>query len=287
MNPRQLAQQVLDTLPPNALIAETSLAGPGFINIVLADPALAAHARLLAADPRYGVPQPAEPQKVIVDYGGPNVAKPLHVGHLRAAIIGQALVNLFRFLGHDVTGDAHLGDWGTQMGMLICELRRREPELPYFDAAYSGPYPDESPVTVDELSEMYPVASARSKSDPDEAEAARQATAELQGGRPGYHALWRHFWNVSVADLRVDYADLGIHFDLWLGESDAQPEMPRLVAELREQGYAELSDGALIMDISRPEDKKELPPLMLVKSDGAMLLWHQRPDDDLDADARI
>ena len=274
MNPRALAQAVVDALPPNDLIAEVSLAGPGFINIRVADDALARHVDAMAHDARLGVPVVAENGAVptiMIDYGGPNVAKPLHVGHLRAGIIGQALVNLFTALGYQVIGDAHLGDWGKQMGMLICELARRRPDLVYFDAAYTGPYPQESPVTIDDLAEMYPLAAARAKEDPAEDEAARLATVDLQQGRPGYRALWQHFRDVSVADLSTDYRDLGIDFHYWLGESDAQPIMPQLVEELQRAHFAHVSDGAIVMDVADPDDKKELPPLMLVKSDGAVL----------------
>lgn len=271
-NPRQIAQGVADALAENPLFSEVSLAGPGFINLRVTDGFVAQVAQEMLADEtgRLGVNTAVYPQTVIVDYGGPNVAKPLHVGHLRAAIIGESIKRTARFLGHNVLGDVHLGDWGLQMGQIITELERRHPDWPYFDPAYSGPYPDESPITIQELEEIYPTASARCKSDPDAMEQARQATTELQNKRPGYYALWRHFVNVSVADLKQNYDKLGVHFDLWLGESDVQDIIPGMVADLQARGIAQESDGAIIVPIEEDGDKKELPPLMLVLSSGAV-----------------
>lgn len=273
-NPRQIAQTVLESLDGAArssVFAEVNVAGPGFINIRLDDDYLARHLQEMAADERLGVPSVAEPRNVIVDFGGANVAKPMHVGHLRASIIGDSIQRLFKFKGDRVTGDIHMGDWGLQMGMLITEVQRRQPDLPYFDAEYSGPYPEQSPVTMEDLQEMYPVVSARCKEDPQAMEAARQATKELQEGRPGYYALWQHFVDVSIASLKQDFDALNIHFDLWLGESHADPYLEPMIAQLREQGYATESEGALIVPVDRPDDKTEIPPLMLLKSDGAAL----------------
>jgi arginyl-tRNA synthetase len=195
----------------------------------------------------------------------------MHIGHLRPSIIGESLVRIFRCYGHTVISDIHMGDWGTQMGQLIAEIERREPELPYFDADYRGPYPEESPVTMDDLGEIYPAASARFKENPEFAEAARRATKELQEGRPGYHALWQHFVDVSIAALREDFDRLAVDFDLWLGESHAYDRIAPLVEQLKEQGYAHDSAGALIVDIAEPDDKSEIPPMMLLKSDGSVL----------------
>ncbi len=271
-NPRQIAQGVADALAENPLFSEVTLAGPGFINLRLADDFVAQVAQGMKQDAsgRLGVNTAVSPQTVIVDYGGPNVAKPLHVGHLRAAIIGESIKRTARFLGHNVLGDVHLGDWGLQMGQIITELERRNPDWLYFDPAYTGPYPEESPITIQELEEIYPTASARCKSDPEAMEQARQATTELQNKRPGYYALWRHFVNVSIVDLKQNYDKLGVHFDLWLGESDVQDIIPDMVADLRARGIAEESDGAIIVPIEEDEDKKELPPLMLVMSSGAV-----------------
>jgi arginyl-tRNA synthetase len=270
-NPCQIAQQIVDVLAASPVFRDVSIAGPGFINFVLTDEFLAAHVQAMAADEWLGCEPVAVPQKIIVDYGGANIAKPLHVGHLRAAIIGECLKRLARFLGHDVLGDIHLGDWGLQMGMVISELERRWPDLPYFDADYQGDYPAESPVTIADLEEIYPAVSSRAKAEPAVMEAAKQATFLLQADHPGYRVLWQHIHDVSVADLKTDYDRLNITFDLWLGESDTQERIPAMIARLRSEGLAYQSQGALIVDVAEPGDKKEVPPLMLVKSDGAIL----------------
>lgn len=269
-NPREIAAAVVDQLSARVgdVFAEVSLAGPGFINLRLDDTFLAGFVQQMADDPngRLGVDKSVDPQKIIVDYGGPNVAKPLHVGHIRAAIIGESIKRLARFIGHSVIGDIHLGDWGLQIGQVIIEVREREPDLIYFDRDFEGPYPDEPPFTIADLDEIYPVASAKAKSDPEWMAAAQEATAELQSGRPGYVALWRHIVEVSKADLKKNYDNLNVEFDLWLGESDVQDLIPPMVTQLTEKGHAVKSDGALVVPISSEEEKKELAPLMLVKS---------------------
>jgi arginyl-tRNA synthetase len=270
-NPREIAQKAVEVLGHSDVFKEVTLAGPGFINMTLTDGYLARHLTYIYRDDHLGCEQTATPQRIIIDYGGPNVAKPLHVGHLRAAIIGESVVRICRFLGHDVIGDVHLGDWGLQMGLNIVELQHRQPDLPYFDAHFTGPYPDESPVSIGDLEEMYPQASEKGKQDPLFGEAARQATVDLQDGRPGYLALWKHFWEVSVDALKENYALLNVHFDLWLGESDTQGRIPGLIKRLQKEGYAYESQGALIVDVAKPEDTHPIPPLMLVKSDGAVL----------------
>jgi arginyl-tRNA synthetase len=270
-NPRQIAQNVVDKLTALALFQSVTIAGAGFINLTLADDFLVEHVRALAADPRHNCALVTRPRKVIVDYGGANIAKPMHVGHMRAAIIGESLKRLTRFLGHDVLGDVHLGDWGLPMGMVISELQMRHPDWPYFDPNHNGPYPAEAPVTIADLDELYPAASKRTKEDPVALEAARLATFALQNGRPGYFALWRHFMEVSLAELRRDYADLNVEFDLWLGESDTRERIAPLLERLQKEGYAHESQGALVIDVAEPEDTKEIPPLLLIKSDGAVL----------------
>lgn len=273
-NPRQIGQEVVDALREaidDGLFAKVDLAGPGFINLRLSDAFLAQHVQRMAGDERLGAPATPQPRHVIVDYGGANVAKPMHVGHLRSSIIGDSLKRLFTFYGDRVTGDIHMGDWGLQMGMLITEVQRRYPDLPYFDPDFEGPYPEESPVTMADLQEFYPHASARAKSDQVAMEAARQATKELQEGRPGYRALWQHFVDVSIESLRRDFDALNVHFDLWLGESHADPYIEAMIERLRKEGYAVESEGALIVPIHKPDDKTEVPPLMLLKSDGAVL----------------
>lgn len=270
-NPRDIAQKVVDQLQDQSIFKEISLAGPGFINLTLTDEFLAEFMQQIAADERLGVAKVVEPRRVLVDYGGANVAKSMHIGHLRAAIIGESIKRLFRFMGDEATGDVHLGDWGTQMGQVIVELERRMPDLPYFDVDYAGPYPEESPITLDDLEEIYPAASAQAKSDPAYAEAARLATVDLQNGRAGYRALWQHFHDVSVAGLKEDYGKLNVHFDLWLGESDVQDLIPDMIQRLQDEGVAVESEGAIVVDISLPEDNKPTPPLMLRKSDGGVL----------------
>ncbi|MBD3390953.1 MAG: arginine--tRNA ligase [Chitinivibrionales bacterium] len=270
-NPREIAARVVDTVGSREELSHMSIAGPGFININLAPSFLAAHLRDVARDPRCGTPAGVIPGKVVIDYGGPNVAKPMHVGHLRNAIIGQCFSNLFGFLGSPVVSDNHLGDWGTQMGMLICALAEMHPELPYFDAGSRGPYPGQPPVSIEELEAIYPEANRRCKADPEAMARAQKATVELQNGRPGYVALWKYFVDVSVERLKADFEKLGVAFDRWLGESFYQKRMEDLVARLKKQGLAKESEGALVLPVSRDGDTREIPPLMLMKSDGAFL----------------
>lgn len=271
VNPRKVAEQIVEKVSSQNLFSDLSIAGPGFINLTLTDGFLASHVADITQDEHFGCDPCDPPLRILVDYGGPNVAKPLHVGHLRAAIIGESLKRVCRFLGHDTIGDVHLGDWGLQMGMLITELQRRSPDLPYFDAAYTGPYPESSPVTITDLEEMYPRASERSKTDPEAMEASKLATVDLQAGRPGYLALWRHFQTISIADLKEDYVKLNVQFDLWLGESDTQDRIPELIERLKVAGFAVESQGALVVEVVDPSDTRPIPPLMLVKSDGAVL----------------
>jgi len=268
---RTLAAAVIAALGDTPEFADVSVAGPGFINITVTDEHLGDLIAAVAGDARLGVPAPASPRRVLVDYGGPNLSKSMHVGHLRASIIGESLKRLFRFAGHDTWGDVHLGDWGMPIGQLIIEMERRRPDLPYFDADSAGPYPEEPPVTLDELSEMYPIVVVRCQADPEEAERARQATFDLQNGRPGYVALWRHFHDVSVAEQRKDFEALGVEFDLWYGESTVHDRLAPMVADLRDRGIAVESDGALIVDVAEPDDSKELPPLLLTRSDDSYL----------------
>ncbi len=268
--PRDLAAEVVDRLRDVEVFAAVDIAGPGFINLTLTDHALGHHLQIVDGDPRLGLPA-IRARKILVDYGGPNVAKELHVGHLRPAIIGESLKRILAFAGHDVTGDVHLGDWGTPMGQLIVELRRRRPDLSYFDENDAGPYPETSPVDVEELNEMYPVASARASDDEEVARAAREATFELQNGRPGYRALWEHFRRVSVDAMEVVYDELGVSFERWYGESTVHDRIAPLVARLFEDGVAFEHEGAIVVDVERPEDTKEFPLFVLVKSDGAYL----------------
>lgn len=269
-NPREIAQAVAARLADASQFSEVSVAGPGFINLKLADEFMSAQIEAVNDGSRFGGWLHETPEKIVIDYGGPNVAKPLHVGHLRAAIIGESLKRILRFAGDDVTGDVHLGDWGLQMGQLISELQIRQPELVYFDPGQSGPYPDESPISLQDLEEMYPAASAASKADPARADLARKATKELQDGRPGYRALWKHFVELSVTAMKRDYADLDVEFDLWKGEADADPLIPELTEDLKARNVIEESDGAQIIHVARESDKKEMPPIIFVNSQGAV-----------------
>ena len=244
---------------------------PGFINLKLSESFLADYMNGMAADEKLGLEEPAKKETIIVDFGGANVAKPLHVGHLRSAVIGESVKRMGRFLGHNVIGDVHLGDWGLQMGLIIEELRDRKPELPYFDENYTGEYPAEAPFTISELEEIYPAASGKSKVDEAFKERAHQATLKLQKGYPPFRAIWKHIMNVSVADLKKNYSNLNVDFDLWKGESDAEPYIQKMIDTLEAQELVHESQGALVVDVAEEGDTKEIPPCLIRKSDGASL----------------
>ncbi len=244
---------------------------PGFLNLKLSDAFLQEYLESMRTSEDFGIQKFGKGQKVIVDYGGPNVAKPLHIGHLRSAIIGESIKRMYKFFGFDTIGDIHLGDWGLQMGLIIAQLQDRQPELCYFDEAYTGEYPAEAPFTIGELEEIYPTAAARKKEDEDFAERAHTATFELQSGRRGYRALWQHIMRLSLADMRKIYDDLDVHFEAWLGESDADPYIPAMVQDLKDRGIAVQSEGAWVIPVEDPTDKKEIPPCILVKSDGSAI----------------
>ncbi|MEK7266797.1 MAG: arginine--tRNA ligase [Pseudomonadota bacterium] len=271
LNPRAVGEKIAARLSSNPLFSDVSLAGPGFINLTLTGAALNDRLSHLSSDARLGGWKAAAAETLILDYGGPNVAKPLHVGHLRSAIIGECLKRLFRFAGHQVIGDIHLGDWGLPMGQLLTEVKLEQPPLSYFDAAFTGPYPDKSPVSLDDLEKLYPQASAACKADPARAAEARQATAELQSGRPGYRALWKQFVDISRAAIEREYADLGVTFDWWKGEADVDHLIAPMVEKLRAQGVAVDDNGAVVIRVAREDDKKEFPPLILYKSDGGVM----------------
>ncbi|MFY0638192.1 arginine--tRNA ligase [Maricaulis maris] len=270
-NPRELAGKLIDALHGIPQIGAAEIAGPGFINLRPAEYLYGERAAEIAADERAGAPVTAAPKTVMIDFGGPNVAKPMHVGHLRSSVLGDSLQRLFRFRGDTVVSDIHLGDWGLQMGHLITELRDEQPDLVYFDPDITDGYPSEPPVTIEDLARLYPQASVKAKADPERLEISRAATAELQAGRPGYRALLRHFIEVSVAALKRDFGALGVHFDLWKGESDVDPLIPGLVQDFKDRAVAEKSDGAWVVRVAREGDKKELAPLILVTSGGASL----------------
>ena len=243
---------------------------PGFINLKLSGSFLQSYLEEMRTARDFGVKKTGEGKTIVVDYGGANVAKPLHIGHLRPAIIGESLKRLYKFMGYNAIGDVHLGDWGLQMGLIIAELSERQPELPYFDDSFTGDYPAEAPFTVSDLEEIYPAASAK-KADPEFSRKAHQATYELQQGRRGYRALWQHIMNVSVADLKKNYDNLDVHFEKWLGESDADPYIPAMVEDMKNRGIAVQSEGAWVIPVAEPGDKKEMPPCILVKSDGSAI----------------
>ena len=270
--PFMIADEVVEKLVANPIFAMAESVKPGFLNLKIDEAYLADYvAKMQEDDGRFGSEKTEAPKTIMIDYGGPNVAKPLHVGHLRSAIIGESVKRIGKFMGHNVIGDVHLGDWGLQMGLIITELKLRRPELVYFDDAYTGEYPEEAPFTISELEEIYPTASKKSKEDEAYKEAAMQATFELQHGKRGYQALLKHILNVSVTDLKRNYANLNVSFELWKGESDAQPYIPDMVQKMKDDGFAYISDGALVVDVKEDTDTKEIPPCMILKSDGASL----------------
>ncbi len=269
--PIVIAKDVVEKLSGEAAFEEISAVNPGFINIKVSGAFAASYLEQMEADEKLGVSCEGKKETIVIDYGGPNVAKPLHVGHLRSAIIGESMKRLCRFLGHEVIGDVHLGDWGLQMGLIIEELKERRPELSYFDETYTGEYPAEAPFTIGELEEIYPAASAKSKVDEAFAKKAHDATYKLQHGNRGYIAIWNHILNVSVSDLKKNYEKLNVTFDVWKKESDVQGYIPDMIEKMKEEGFAHESQGALVVDVAEEKDTKEIPPCILLKSDGATL----------------
>ena len=268
--PIQIANAVVEKLDANDYDMVEAVM-PGFINLKLSGSFLQSYLEQMRGAEDFGIEKVGAGKTVVVDYGGPNVAKPLHIGHLRSAIIGESLKRLYKFFGYNTIGDIHLGDWGLQMGLIITELKDRQPELVYFDENYTGKYPAEPPFTLSELEEIYPAASAKKKEDEDFAERAHTATFELQSGRPGYRALWQHIMRLSLADMRKIYDNLNVSFEAWLGESDADPYIPAMVQDLKDRGIAVQSEGAWVIPVMEEADKKEIPPCILVKSDGSAI----------------
>ena len=269
--PFMIADDVVANLTDSKVFSMKEMVKPGFINLKVSEEFLADYLKEMEKDEKLGADTAKEPKTIVIDYGEPNVAKPLHVGHLRSAIIGESIKRIGRFVGHKVIGDVHLGDWGLQMGLIITELKHRQPELVYFDDSFTGEYPTEAPFTISELEEIYPCASGKSKEDEAYRQEALEATHLLQQGKPGYMALWNHIMNVSVTDLKRNYANLNVSFDLWKKESDAQPYIPDMVEMMKEKGFAYQDQGALVVDVKEDTDTKEIPPCMLLKSDGASL----------------
>ena len=269
--PLMIANEVLANIKENDIIKDVNVVAPGFININVKDEFLQNYLNGMLTSPKCGFENKEDIKTVVIDYGGPNVAKPLHVGHLRSAVIGEALKRLNRFYGNNVIGDAHLGDWGLQMGLIIHELKQRQPDLCYFDENYEGQYPDTAPFTLKDLEEIYPTASKKSKEDEVYLEDARNTTQELQSGRIGYRALWHHIMNISLQDLKRNYGRLDVDFDYWYGESDADQYIPAMVEKMKKDGHAYLSDGALIVDVKRETDTAPIPPCIILKSNGSAI----------------
>ena len=269
--PLMIANDVIAQVPQNDVIENVSVVAPGFINIIVKDSFLAKYMSEMQKSADCGFEKTKNPKTLVLDYGGPNVAKTLHIGHLRSAVIGEAFKRMNRFYGHNVIGDVHLGEFGLQMGLIIHELSIRQPDLPYFDENYTGEYPTEAPFDLSDLNEIYPCASGKSKEDEEYLAAARQATAELQKGRRGYRALWKHILNVSLPDLKRNYERLDVHFDYWLGESDSEVYIPAMVEKMKKNGYAYISEGALVVDVKEEADTQPIPPCIILKSDGSAI----------------
>lgn len=269
--PIKIAAAVAEKLRDSRVFSQAEAVMPGFLNLKVTAGFLLQYLKGMEEDRKFGLDMPGHPRKIIIDYGGPNVAKPLHVGHLRSAVIGESIKRICRYTGNEVIGDVHLGDWGLQMGLSIIGIQDRQPDLVYFDEEFKGEYPAKAPITITELEEIYPTASARSKEDPAYKARAMEATYKLQQGVPGYRALWKHIIDISVADLKKNYDSLNVEFDLWKGESDVQELIPDMVAYMKEEGYAYISEGALVVDVKEESDTKEVPPCMILKSDGASL----------------
>lgn len=269
--PIMIANEVVAALEGSKVFSKVEAVMPGFLNLDLSEAYLADYLKDMADSDKYGLEPPEKIKKIVIDYGGPNVAKPLHVGHLRSAVIGESVKRIAKYMGYDVIGDIHMGDWGLQMGLIITELKERKPELPYFDASYTDEYPAEAPFTISELEEIYPTASGKSKEDAAYKEKALEATKMLQDGVRGYRALWDHIIRVSVADLKKNYTNLNVEFDLWNGESGVHDIIPGMVQYMKDGGYIRESDGALVVDVKEETDTKEMPPCMILKSDGAAL----------------
>lgn len=269
--PIMIANDVAEKLSDSKVFAEVQAVAPGFLNLKIKNSFFTDYLKEMEKADKFGLDKPEKPMKIVVDYGGANIAKPLHVGHIRSAVIGESVKRILRYCGHEVIGDVHLGDWGLQMGLVITELKERKPDLVYFDDSFTREYPTEAPFTISELEELYPTASKKSKEDPEYKAKAMDVTFKMQSGVRGYRAIWKHILNVSVADLKKNYGSLNVDFDLWKGESDVHDIIPGMVEYMKKEGYAHESEGALVVDVKEDTDTKEIPPCMILKSDGASL----------------
>ena len=269
--PLMIANEVANQLQKSSIFSEVSAVAPGFLNLSVKEDFLTKYLIQMQENDKFGLNMPDRPMKIMIDYGGANIAKPLHVGHIRSAVIGESLKRICRYAGHEVIGDVHLGDWGMPMGLVIVGIQDRHPELVYFDENFKGQYPEEAPFSIAELEEIYPDSSIKSKADPEFKARAMEATYKLQSGVVGYRALWNHILAVSIADLRKNYGSLNVDFDLWKGESDVHERIPEMVEFMKDGGHAYISEGALVVDVKEETDTKEMPPCMILKSDGAAL----------------
>ena len=269
--PIMIANDVAAKLADSQVFEKVDAVAPGFLNFTLSREFVGNYVKEMRTFDKFGLEEAQTPLEMVIDYGGPNVAKPLHVGHLRSGVIGESIKRIVRYMGHHIIGDIHLGDWGQPMGLIMNELHIRKPDLVYFDESYTGEYPTEPPFTIAELEEIYPFASKRSKEDPQYKEDSMACTYKLQSGVRGYRALWDHIINVSVTDLKRNYEKLNVEFDLWNGESTVHDLIPGMVDYMKKEGYAYVSDGALVVDVKEETDTKEVPPCMILKSDGASL----------------
>jgi len=269
--PIQIANTVVEKLAESEIFTEVKAVMPGFININISSSFVAEYVAEMATYEKFGLEEPETPASIVIDYGGPNIAKALHVGHLRPAVVGEAIKRICKYTGNNIIGDVHMGDWGQPMGLVIYELQTRKPDLVYFDDSYTGEYPEEPPFVVADLEEIYPTASKKSKEDPEYKAKAMEATFKLQSGVRGYRALWNHIINVSVTDMKRIYEKLDVNFDLWNGESSVHELIPGMVQKMKDGGFAYISEGALVVDVKVDTDTKEVPPCMILKSDGASL----------------
>lgn len=269
--PIAIANAVVEKLQGNKIISKAEAVMPGFINMNVSAEFVADYVKEMATYEKFGLEEPEKPASIVIDYGGPNIAKALHVGHLRPAVVGEAVKRICKYTGNNIIGDVHMGDWGQPMGLVIYELQTRKPDLVYFDDSYTGEYPTEPPFVVADLEEIYPTASKKSKEDPEYKAKAMEATFKLQSGVRGYRALWNHIINVSVTDMKRIYEKLDVNFDLWNGESSVHELIPGMVKMMKDGGYAYISEGALVVDVKTEKDTKEVPPCMILKSDGASL----------------
>ena len=272
INPRELAEKIVAELSKYDDYTNINIAGPGFINISFKDEVLIDYINEINNDFEKNIYKDENDTTIFLDYGGANVAKQLHVGHLRSANIGEALKRLLNACKFKTISDVHLGDWGRPMGLVMLEIEKRQPDLVYFDKNYTGEYPTESPVTAEDLSEIYPFASNRSKEDPEYLEEAREMTLRLQNRERGIYALWKHVVHTSVEeDIKKAYELLNTSFDLWEGEADADEYIPELIDYLEKNNYTEISEGAEVIFVNEPDDKIEIPPFMIKKSNGGVL----------------